>query len=156
MSLTLKVGDQAPDFKLKNQNDEWISLESLSKKKTILFFYPKDNTPGCTAEACSLRDNFTTLQDAGYHIYGISPDSIKKHQNFINKFEFPFDLLADTDHEMLEAYGVWGLKKFMGKEYMGVLRTTFVIDEMGKITHIISKVKTKNHAEQIMELVGVD
>lgn len=154
MESHLSVGDSAPVFKLNNQNGQEVTLEDLSGKKKVFFFYPKDNTPGCTAEVCSLRDTYKELQEKGYHLYGISPDSEKKHQNFIDKFDLPFDLLADEKKEMLEAYGVWGLKKFMGKEYMGVIRTTFVVDEKNIITHIIEKVKTKSHGDQILDLVG--
>jgi len=149
---TLKAGDQAPDFNLPNQDGEMIKLKDLRGSKLVLFFYPKDNTPSCTAEACDLRDNFQALQDAGYTIMGISPDSEKKHQNFIKKYDFPFSLLADTEQEMLKAYGVWGPKSFMGKDYIGVHRTTFLIDEKGKITEVISKVKTKDHAAQILSV----
>jgi peroxiredoxin Q/BCP len=148
----LKVGSKAPEFKGVNEKGETIALSDFKGKKLILFFYPKDNTPGCTAEACSLRDHYSELQKQGYELLGVSPDSAKKHQNFINKFDFPFSLLADTELETIKAYGVWGRKKFMGREYDGVLRTTFIIDENGKIDHIISKVKTKAHAAQILEL----
>lgn len=147
---TLKVGDQAPDFTGVNEKNESISLSDFRGKKLILFFYPKDNTPGCTAAACNLRDNYSELKEKGYELLGVSPDSAKKHENFIRKFEFPFSLLADTEKEVLNAYGVWGLKKFMGKEYDGVHRTTFVIDEEGKIEQVIKKVKTKDHTAQIL------
>jgi peroxiredoxin Q/BCP len=146
----LKEGDQAPDFSGINEKDEPVSLSDFKGRKLILFFYPKDNTPGCTAEACSLRDNFGELREKGFELLGVSPDSAKKHQNFISKFDFPFSLLADTEHEVLNAYGVWGRKKFMGKEYDGVHRTTFVIDEEGTIEKVFTKVKTKDHAGQIM------
>lgn len=146
----LKTGDKAPNFSLHNQNGEKISLKDYKGQKLVLFFYPKDNTPGCTAEACDLRDNFDALQKQGYTLFGISPDSEKKHQNFIKKFDLPFDLLADTEQEMLQAYGCWGQKKFMGKEYIGVHRTTFLVDEKGKISEVITKVKTKEHAAQIL------
>jgi len=146
----LKSGDKAPNFSLPNQNGEVQALKDFKGQKLVLFFYPKDNTPGCTAEACDLRDNFKELQKQGYTLLGISPDSEKKHQNFIKKFELPFDLLADTEQEMLQAYGCWGQKKFMGKEYIGVHRTTFLIDEKGKISVVITKVKTKEHAAQIL------
>lgn len=146
----LKPGDKAPNFSLPNQNGEAQSLKDHKGQKLVLFFYPKDNTPGCTAEACDLRDNFDALQKEGYTLFGISPDSEKKHQNFIKKFDLPFDLLADTEQEMLQAYGCWGQKKFMGKEYIGVHRTTFLIDEKGKISEVITKVKTKEHAAQIL------
>lgn len=148
---TLKVGDIAPDFTGVNEKNEVISLKDYQGKKLVLFFYPKDNTPGCTAEACNLRDNYSELKEKGYELLGVSPDSAKKHENFIKKFDFPFSLLADTEKEVLNAYEVWGLKKFMGKEYDGVHRTTFVIDEEGKIEKIIKKVKTKDHTAQILE-----
>ncbi len=147
----LKPGDKAPDFSGVNENGETVSLGDFKGKKLILFFYPKDNTPGCTAEACNLRDNYELLQSKGYALLGVSPDSEKKHQNFINKFDLPFPLLADTEQETLNAYGVWGKKKMYGREYMGVFRTTFVIDENGVIEKVFTKVKTKEHAEQILE-----
>ncbi len=150
----LKVGDKAPAFKGVDEKGESIQLSDFKGKKLILFFYPRDNTPGCTAEACSLRDHYTELKDAGYALLGVSPDTPKKHQNFINKFDFPFSLLADTELETINSYGVWGPKKFMGREFDGLLRTTFVIDEKGKIERIIDKVKTKQHAAQILESVG--
>jgi thioredoxin-dependent peroxiredoxin len=146
----LSIGDRAPDFSVNNQNGEIVSLKSLKGRKVVLYFYPKDNTPGCTVQACNLRDNYQDLLDAGYAVFGISPDTEKKHQNFIAKFDLPFDLLADTEKEMLEAYGVWGEKKMYGRTYMGVFRTTFVLDENGVIVEIISKVKTKDHSAQIM------
>jgi len=151
---TLQEGQKAPDFKGVNQDGEAVQLSDFAGKKLVLFFYPKDNTPGCTAEACNLRDAYGELKDAGYELLGVSPDSEKKHQNFIKKFDLPFPLLADTDREVLNAYGVWGPKKFMGREFDGVHRTTFVIDESGNIEQIIRKVKTKNHAEQILEGVA--
>ncbi|MFK7935492.1 MAG: thioredoxin-dependent thiol peroxidase [Saprospiraceae bacterium] len=147
---TLQAGDKAPDFTGINEKGETISLSNYKGKKLVLFFYPKDNTPGCTAEACNLRDNYQELRDKNYELLGVSPDSAKKHQNFINKFEFPFSLLADTEKEVLNAYQVWGLKKFMGREYDGVHRTTFVIDENGVIEKVIKKVKTKDHTAQIL------
>lgn len=147
----LKVGDQAPNFSGVTEKGEPISLADFAGKKLILFFYPKDNTPGCTAAACNLRDNYSELQAKGFELLGVSPDSAKKHENFIKKFEFPFSLLADTEKETIKAFGLWGLKKFMGKEYEGVHRTTFLIDETGKISEIFAKVKTKTHAEQIFD-----
>lgn len=147
----LKVGDKAPDFKGFNENGETVQLSDFAGKKLILFFYPKDNTPGCTAEACNLRDNFSDLKEKGYALLGVSPDSQKKHQNFISKFELPFPLLADTEQETLNAYGVWGEKSMYGRQYMGVFRTTFVIDENGVIEQVFTKVKTKDHASQILE-----
>jgi len=148
---TLKIGDKAPVFTAKNQQGDSVSLSDFSGKKVILYFYPKDMTPGCTAESCNLRDNYTLLQKEGFEVLGVSADDEKKHQKFIDKYELPFTLLADTDKKVCEAYGVWGLKKFMGREYMGINRVTFVIDEKGTIIHIINKVKTKAHAEQILD-----
>ena len=150
--MKLKEGDKAPAFTGLNENGESISLKDFKGRKLILFFYPKDNTPGCTAAACNLSENFDKLKEMGYDLLGVSPDSAKKHQNFIKKFDFPFSLLADTELEVIKAYDVWGQKKFMGKEYIGLLRTTFIIDEKGKIERIISKVKTKTDTEQILEL----
>ena len=150
-----EVGQKAPDFKGVSENGESISLDNFKGKKLILFFYPKDDTPGCTAAACSLRDNYETLMNHGFEMLGVSPDSPKKHQKFIDKYNFPFSLLADEDKEVLNAYGVWGRKKFMGREYDGVIRTTFIIDENGKIEKVIDSVKTKTHAEQIIELMGL-
>jgi len=147
----LKVGDQAPNFSGVNEKGETISLADFAGKKLILFFYPKDNTPGCTAAACNLRDNYAELQAKGFELLGVSPDSAKKHENFIKKFDFPFSLLADTEKETIKTFGLWGLKKFMGREYEGVHRTTFLIDEAGKISEIFAKVKTKTHAEQIFD-----
>jgi peroxiredoxin Q/BCP len=147
----LNNGDKAPDFKGINQNGEEVSLSDFSGKKLVLFFYPKDGTPGCTAEVCNLRDNYAALTDQGYALLGVSPDSEGKHTNFINKHELPFDLIADTEQEILEAYGAWGEKQMYGKKYMGVLRSTFVISEEGVIEKAIHKVKTKDHAAQILE-----
>ncbi len=151
----LKEGDKAPLFSGMNEKGERISLSDFSGKKLILFFYPKDNTPGCTAEACNLRDNYDDLKAKGFELLGVSADSAKKHQNFINKHGFPFSLLADTEKETLNAYGVWGQKKFMGREYMGIYRTTFVIDEQGTVEKVMTKVKTKDHSKQIMEEMGL-
>lgn len=148
---TLQEGDKAPDFKGVDQNENTVQLSDFKGKKLILFFYPKDNTPGCTAEACNLRDNYDALREKGYELLGVSPDSVRKHQNFIKKHDLPFPLLADTEKEVLNAYGVWGPKKFMGREYEGVHRTTFIIDEEGKIEKVFKKVKTKAHTEQIVE-----
>jgi len=152
--MALKVGDKAPDFTGINEKNETISLSDYKGKKLILFFYPKDNTPGCTAAACDLRDNYAELQKQGFELLGVSPDSPKKHTKFIEKFDFPFPLLADEDKVVLKAFDAWGLKKFMGREYDGVLRSTYIIDENGIISHVISKVKTKTHASQIMDLVA--
>ena len=148
---TLQEGDKAPDFQGVDQDENTVQLSDFKGKKLILFFYPKDNTPGCTAEACNLRDNYDALREQGYELLGVSPDSVRKHQNFIKKHELPFPLLADTEKEVLNAYGVWGPKKFMGREYEGVHRTTFIIDEEGKIEKVFEKVKTKAHTEQIVE-----
>tara|TARA_B110000971_G_C19929438_1_gene463222 strand:- start:394 stop:849 length:456 start_codon:yes stop_codon:yes gene_type:complete len=148
----LKIGDSAPTFKVKNQSDRMVELNQFKGKKLVIYFYPKDNTPGCTAQACNLRDNYTEFTDKGYEILGVSADSVAKHEKFIAKQNLPFDLLADEDRTMLNAYGVWGLKKFMGKEYNGIHRTTFVIDENHIIINIIEKVKTKEHAKQILDV----
>jgi peroxiredoxin Q/BCP len=150
----LKEGDKAPDFTGLNEKGEEISLSDYKGKKLILFFYPKDNTPGCTAEACNLRDNYSELKAQGFELLGVSPDSARKHQNFINKFELPFPLLADTEQEVLNKYGAWGEKQMYGRKYMGVFRTTFVIDGEGIIEKVFTKVKTKAHTEQILEAVG--
>ncbi|WP_319478874.1 thioredoxin-dependent thiol peroxidase [uncultured Draconibacterium sp.] len=151
----LKVGDKAPDFEGKNQNGEKIALKDFAGKKLILYFYPKDNTPGCTAESCNLNDNYDTWLEKGFDVVGVSPDSEKSHQKFIEKFGFKFDLIADTEKEILEAYGAWGLKKNYGREYMGVLRKTFVIDEEGVIVEIFEKVQTKDHTNQIIESLNL-
>lgn len=148
---TLKVGDRAPYFEAKDQTGKTIKLSDYSGKKLVLFFYPKASTPGCTAEACNLRDNYQTFQKNGYEVLGVSADSAKRQQNFIAKNELPFPLLADEDKKVIEAYGVWGPKKFMGREYDGIHRTTFVIDENGILENVISKVKTKVHSSQIIE-----
>jgi len=148
----LKVGDKAPKFSGVDENGDKIGLKDFKGKKLILFFYPKDNTPTCTVEACNLRDNYSMLKKKGYALLGVSPDTQKKHQNFIKKFDFPFPLLADTELETIKAFDVWGPKKFMGKEYDGLHRTTFVIDEKGKIEQVITKVKSKDHAAQILAL----
>lgn len=147
----LKEGDKAPDFKAPDENGNIISLSDFAGKKLILYFYPKDNTPGCTVESCNLRDNYDHMLKSGYDVLGVSADTEEKHQKFIGKFKLPFHLLADTDKKVLNAYGVWGKKKFMGKEFDGIHRTTFVIDEKGIIEEVITKVKTKAHAEQILE-----
>jgi peroxiredoxin Q/BCP len=146
----LKVGEKAPQFNGLDQDGNSVALHDYSGKKLVLYFYPKDDTPGCTAEACNLRDNYAELQKAGYEILGISTDPVKSHRKFVDKYNLPFRLLADTEKQAAEAFGVWGLKKFMGKEYMGVSRTTFIIDENGVISNIIDKVETKAHAAQIL------
>ncbi|MDC1105177.1 thioredoxin-dependent thiol peroxidase [Prolixibacteraceae bacterium] len=148
---TISVGDVAPNFEGVDQNNRIINLESLRGKKVILYFYPKDNTPGCTAEACNLSDNYKFWQDNGYEVIGVSPDSTTSHKKFVDKHGLPFPLIADTEKEILQAYGAWGLKKLYGREYMGVIRKTFVIDENGIITDIFEKVKTKTHSQQISD-----
>ena len=148
---SLKVGDKAPAFNALNENEQTISLSDFTGKKVILYFYPKDMTPGCTAESCNLGENYQLLKDKGFEIIGVSPDPAKRHLKFIEKYDLPFSLITDEDRAVLEAYNVWGPKKFMGKEYDGVHRTTFVIDENGIIEKIFLKVKTKDHTNQILE-----
>ena len=148
----LKPGDKAPALTGTDQDGKPVSLDDYKGKKLILYFYPKDDTPGCTKESCNLRDNFKPLQKKGFEVLGVSADTEKSHQKFISKYDLPFRLLADTDKEVINAYGVWGPKKFMGREYEGIQRTTFVIDEKGTIEHVIDKVMTKDHAQQIMEM----
>jgi peroxiredoxin Q/BCP len=147
---TLKIVDKAPQFKATDQYGKTIALNDFKGKKVVLFFYPKASTPGCTVEACNLRDNYQSFQSKGYEILGVSADSEKRQLNFSTKQELPYSLLADEDKAVITAYGVWGPKKFMGKEYEGIHRTTFVIDEAGKIEDIILKVKTKDHTAQIL------
>lgn len=147
---TLTSGDKAPYFEAKDQKGNTIKLSDYKGKKLVLFFYPKASTPGCTAEACNLRDNYQTFQAKGYDILGVSADAAKAQQKFIDKYELPFPLLADEDKSVINAYGVWGPKKFMGKKYDGIHRTTFVIDENSLIEEVIAKVKTKDHAAQIL------
>jgi thioredoxin-dependent peroxiredoxin len=149
---TLKAGDKAPQFEALNQKAKKISLNDFKGKKLVLFFYPKASTPGCTMEACNLRDNYNSFLAKGYAILGVSADSAKRQQNFITKNNLPFDLLADEDKSVINAYGVWGPKKFMGREYDGIHRTTFVIDENGIIEDVIIKVKTKEHTSQIIKM----
>lgn len=148
----LKVGDRMPDFQGTDQNGKTITNKSFANKKLVIYFYPKDNTPACTNQACSLRDSYQALQNAGYSILGVSMDTEKAHTRFIEKFSLPFPLLADTERKMIDAFKVWGLKKFMGREYDGIHRTTFIINEKGVITHIIEKPKTKIHGEEILNL----
>jgi peroxiredoxin Q/BCP len=147
---TIEAGDAAPNFSAKDQDGNQHQLTDYKGKKLVVFFYPKASTPGCTAEACNLRDNWEKFQEKGYEILGVSADSPKRQQNFKNKYELPFSLLADEDKEVINAFGVWGPKKFMGKEYDGIHRTTFIINEEGKIEEVIKKVKTKAHTEQIL------
>jgi len=155
MSITtLKEGDRAPAFTGKDQNGESVSLSQFKGKRVILFFYPKDMTPGCTAEACNLGENYSELQKRGFEVLGVSADSEVRHQKFIDKYNLPYTLLSDEDKTILNAYGVWGLKKFMGKEYDGIHRTTFVIGADGKLEKVIKKVKTKDHTAQILEELG--
>jgi thioredoxin-dependent peroxiredoxin len=148
---TLQAGDLVPNFTVNDEAGNPISLSDYKGKKLVVFFYPKANTPGCTAEACDLRDHYKELKDAGYELLGVSADSEKKQANFKNKYDFPFPLLADEDKEVIQAFGVWGPKKFMGREYDGIHRKTFIIDEKGKVERVIDKVKTKAHAAQILE-----
>ena len=147
---TLKVGDKAPAIKSKDQNGEDITLAQFKGKKVVLYFYPKDDTPGCTKEACSFRDGYAKLKKKGYEILGVSADTEKSHQKFINKYDLPFTLISDPDRKVIEDYGVWRLKKFMGREFMGIVRTTFVISEKGVIERIIEKVDTADAATQIL------
>ncbi|MUU77311.1 thioredoxin-dependent thiol peroxidase [Winogradskyella endarachnes] len=146
----LKVGDKAPDFSALDEQGNRVSLSDYKGKKLVVFFYPKASTPGCTAEACNLNDNYQRFQSLGYEIIGVSADSAKRQANFKTKYGFQYPLLADEDKAVIEAFGVWGPKKFMGKEYDGIHRTTFIIDENAVITDVISKVKTKAHSEQIL------
>lgn len=150
----LKAGDKAPNFTGIIQDSSEVKLADYKGKNLIVYFYPADNTPSCTAEGCNLRDNYSELQKKGYEIIGVSPDSPRKHTNFIKKFEFPFDLIADTDLSITKSFGAFGWKKFMGKEYEGVLRSTFLINGDGIIEAVIDKVKTKTHAQQIIEVIN--
>ena len=147
--IKLKKGDKAPNFSAKDQDGKLHTLVDYKGKKLVVFFYPKANTPGCTAEACDLRDNFNRFTENNYALLGVSADSEKAQLKFKDKYEFPFPLLADEDKSVIEAFGVWGPKKFMGREYDGINRTTFIIDENGIIENVISDVKTKAHADQI-------
>jgi peroxiredoxin Q/BCP len=154
-SKKLKPGGKAPAFKAQDQNGTVHDLNDYKGKKVVLYFYPQDNTETCTKEACNLRDNYTALKKKGIEILGVSPDNEKSHKKFEAKYQLPFTLLVDEDHKILEAYGVWDWKTFMGRTYMGVLRTTFLINENGKIDHIIEKVVSKDHAAQILETWGL-
>jgi peroxiredoxin Q/BCP len=149
--MSLEVGQMAPDFEAKNENGDLIQLSSLRGKKVVLYFYPKDSTPTCTTQACNLRDNHEALLKAGYVVLGVSSDSERSHRNFIKKQSLPFSLISDPDQDIQKLYGVWGEKTTFGKTYMGTIRTTFVIDESGKITEIIGKVEAKNHTAQILK-----
>lgn len=146
----LSIGSKAPAFKGINEQSAQVKLADFKGKKLVLYFYPKDDTPSCTAEACDLRDNYKVFHKKGYAILGVSPDTAKKHQKFIAKYDLPFSLLADEDHSIAEQYGVWGEKSMYGRTYMGIIRTTFVIDEKGVIENIIEKVDTKAHSAQIL------
>lgn len=148
--MKLTVGDPAPDFTTRNQEGKPVHLSDYRGRKMVLYFYPKDDTPGCTAQACNLRDNYAELKQAGYDVLGVSVDGEKSHQKFIGKYELPFTLLADTDKQIVEAYGVWVEKSMYGRTYLGTARATFLIDEAGVITDIIEKVDTKNHTGQIL------
>ena len=151
----LKKGDKAPYFKGSNQRGEEVSLEDFKDKKLILYFYPKDNTPGCTAESCNLRDNYDFWLEKGYEVVGVSPDGVSSHEKFADKFGFRFNLISDPDHHILEAYGTWGEKSMYGKKYMGVLRTTYLISETGVIEAVFEKVKTGDHTGQIMKVLDI-
>lgn len=149
--IVMRAGQQAPSFSAPDQDGNIRSLEDYKGRKVVLFFYPKAMTPGCTAEVCNLRDNYKELQEQGYELLGVSADSVERQTKFTEKHELPFPLLSDENKEILNAYGVWGVKKMYGREYMGIYRTTFIIDEEGKIEKIIGRVKTKDHAAQILE-----
>lgn len=146
----LEVGNKAPDFSSTDESGNKVSLKDFKGEKVVLYFYPKDDTTGCTAEACDFRDNFSRVKKLGAVVLGVSPDSEKSHTKFKTKYELPFTLLADTEKEIVNAYGVWQEKSMYGRKYMGVVRTTFIIDEKGKITHIFEKVKVKGHVDEVL------
>jgi len=148
--MGLQVGDSAPAFSAKDQDGNEVKLSDFKGEKVILYFYPKDDTPGCTAQSCNLRDNYDVLLKRGYKVLGVSVDDEKSHRKFIKKYNLPFPLLADTDQKLVNAYGVWGEKKLFGRDYMGIIRTTFVIDENGVIEEVVQKVDTENHTDQIL------
>lgn len=150
----LKEGAGAPDFTAKDQNGNDFTLSSLRGKEVILYFYPKDDTPGCTAEACSFRDNYQSLLNEGFEVVGVSTDDEKSHQKFINKYQLPFTLISDTDKQIVESYGVWVEKNMYGKKYMGTARKTFILDKEGKIKKVIDKVDTKNSSQQVLDLMA--
>jgi len=152
----LKKGDSAPDFMAVNQDEKSVSLADFKGKKLILYFYPKDNTSGCTNEACNFRDNYDFWLSKGYAVVGVSPDSVASHQKFIAKHGLPFPLLSDPEKKIIKAYGAWGPKKLYGREYEGLIRSTFVIDEEGKIEEVFAKVKTKEHTEQIVKKLNLE
>ncbi len=147
----LNIGDRMPDFEVVDQDGNKVSSKDLAGKRTIIYFYPKDNTSGCTAEACNLRDNYVALVARGYNVIGVSKDSATSHRKFADKYELPFTLLSDTSTQMLQAFGAWGEKKMYGKTVMGTIRRTFIFDESGILERIIEKVDTKNHASQILQ-----
>ena len=151
--MPITSGSPAPNFSLKDDEGKLRTFSEYKGTKIVLYFYPKDDTPGCTTEACNFRDDYNEYIDAGITILGVSPDSVKSHKEFREKFNLPFSLLADEDHKVSEAYGVWGKKKFMGKEYLGVLRTTFIIDETGRIDHVFEDVKPSDHSKEILSLL---
>jgi len=151
--MPIQKGLPAPEFSLNDDEGRTRVLSEFKGTKVVLYFYPKDDTPGCTTEACNFRDDYGAYVDAGITILGISPDSVKSHQEFREKYKLPFSLLADEDHKVAEAYGVWDKKKFMGKEYMGVLRTTFIVDEKGRIAHVFEDVKPADHSKEILALL---
>ena len=148
-----KIGNKAPAFELKNQNGENVRLSSLVGKNVVLYFYPKAMTPGCTTQACGIRDSIKLFEKSDTVILGVSPDPVNRLEKFIDKESLNFDLLSDEDHKIAEKYGAWGLKKFMGKEYMGILRTTFIINKEGRLVHIIDKVKTKSHHDDVLAII---
>lgn len=153
---TLEPGSKVPDFTVVDQDGNAITNTDLKGEKYIVFFYPKASTPGCTAEACNLRDHYKTLTQKGYRLLGVSADSQKRQTNFRNKYDFPFPLIADEDKTLINAFGVWGPKKFMGKSYEGIHRMTFLVNEKGVVEHVVQKVKTKAHAAQLLELMNSD
>ena len=150
----LNVGDQAPDFTLKNDAGDDVTLSTLRGKPVILYWYPRDDTPGCTVEACSIRDAYAEFQRAGAHVFGVSADSVKSHDKFKSKYKLPFQLLSDPDHKVSEEYGVWGLKKFMGREFEGINRITYLLDENGVVKQVWPKVKPEGHADEILAALG--
>jgi thioredoxin-dependent peroxiredoxin len=152
-SKELKVGDKAPAFSLKNTEGKTVKLSDYKGKKVVLYFYPKDDTPGCTKEACGFRDDFAQLKKRGVEVIGVSGDDQNSHQKFTEKYSLPFTLLSDPDHEMMEEYGAWGEKNMYGKKSMGVLRITYVIDEEGKIAHMFKKVKTDTHSQDVLKVI---
>ncbi|RYD59370.1 MAG: thioredoxin-dependent thiol peroxidase [Sphingobacteriales bacterium] len=150
--IQLNAGDKAPDFKTQDQDGNTVSLKDFKGQRVAIFFYPEDDTPTCTIEACNLRDNFAALKNEDITVLGISPDDVAKHKKFEEKYTLPFTLLTDTDLKIANKYGVWGEKNLYGHKFMGIKRTTFLIDEAGKIAHIIKQVRSKNHTEQILKL----